>query len=166
MELSRQHRRFFIVHQCAIPVVMNFAINVVITWVVNYSAKELPLWGKASIAPDLLFTAFILPFLSCIFATAQIKKQVRLGKIQPLPPGQLLSRWLRHSSWMRALFLGIAGVIFGAIPLVWALSLGQAKPFPLLSFVLFKGVWAAMLAFLVSPIIAWWALATISPRKT
>jgi hypothetical protein len=63
---------------------------------------------------------------------------------------------------MRGLFLGGAGVLFGAAPIVWALSLGRTQPFPVSSFVVFKAVWAGMLALLVTPVVGWWALASAS----
>ncbi len=63
---------------------------------------------------------------------------------------------------MRGLFLGTACVLFGAAPVVGALSLGQAQPFPVPAFVAFKAVWAAMLALMVTPVVGWWALASAS----
>jgi multisubunit Na+/H+ antiporter MnhG subunit len=56
----------------------------------------------------------------------------------------------------------VAGVLFAAIPVVWALDLGQAQPFPVSSFIAFKAVWAALLALVVTPLVGWWALANAS----
>jgi hypothetical protein len=58
--------------------------------------------------------------------------------------------------------LGICGVIFAAISLIWALDLGQAQPFTVSSFILFKAVWAGLLAMIFTPLVAWWALANAS----
>jgi multisubunit Na+/H+ antiporter MnhG subunit len=63
---------------------------------------------------------------------------------------------------VRGLFLGILGVIFAAAPIVWALDLGQAQPLAVSSFILFKAVWAALLAMVFTPIVGWWALANAS----
>ena len=52
------------------------------------------------------------------------------------------------------------------MPIVWSLSLGQAQPFPMMSFVVFKAFWAAAIASLITPIVGWWALASASQQKT
>lgn len=165
MELSNRHRRFLLIDQGALPTLPNLMINVVVTWLVNRSSSVIPLWGPKGLSTDLLTSGFILPFLSCFIISPIIAGKVRCGKLPPLLPEQCPhSRWFRRPRWMRGVLLGTAGVIFGAAPIVWALSLGQAQPFPLGSYVLFKSVWASMLALLVMPIISWWALANASSR--
>jgi Fe2+ transport system protein B len=163
VELSDRHRRFLVIEQAAIPSVFNFVLNGLIAWALFHSATDVPLWGESSIGVDLLATAFLLPFLTCVIVSGVVARHVRSGKVPPLPPGQLPhSRWFQRSSSTRGLLLGAGGVLFGAVPLVWALSLGQAQPFSVPSFVAFKAVWAAMLAFMVTPVVGWWALAHAS----
>jgi len=163
MQLSEQHRRFLMIEQGVIPTVFNFVINGLIAWVLFRSAAAVPLWDESSVGVDLLATGFLLPFLTCVIVSALVARQVRSGKVLPLPPEQLPhSRWFQRSASMRGLFLGVVGVLFGAAPLVWALSLGQAQPFSVPSFVAFKAVWAALLALLVTPVVGWWALANAS----
>ena len=163
MELSDRHRRFLLIEQGAIPTVFNLVLNGLIAWALFRSAAAVPLWGESSVGVDLLATGFLLPFLTCVIVSAVVARHVRAGKVPPLPPGQLPhSRWFLRSSSARGLFLGCAGVLFGAAPIVWALSLGRAEPLPVASFVGFKAVWAAMLALLVTPVVGWWALASAS----
>ena len=163
IELSDRHRRFLLIEQGAIPTAFNFVLNGLIAWALFRSSVAVPLWGESSVGVDLLATAFLLPFLTCIIVSALVTRHVRSGKVPPLPSGQLPhSRWFERSSSMRGLFLGIVCVLFGAAPVVWALSLGQAQPFPVPAFVAFKAVWAAMLALMVTPIVGWWALANAS----
>ncbi len=163
MELSDRHRRFLLIEQGVIPSVFNFGINGFIAWALFRSAAAVPLWGKSSVGVDLLVTAFLLPFLTCVIVSAVVARHVRSGKVPPLPPAQRPhSRWFQRSAPMRGLFLGAVAILFAAVPVVWALSLGQAQPFPVSSFVVFKAVWAAMLAFMVTPIVGWWALANAS----
>ena len=163
MQLSPQHRRFLVVDQGAIPTVFNLVLNGLIAWALFRSANAVPLWGESSAGVDLMATGFLLPFLTCVIVSALVGRHVRSGKVPPLPSSQLPhSRWYLRSSATRGLLLGAAGVLFGAAPVVWALTLGQAQPFPVLSFVAFKAVWAAMLACLVTPIVGWWALANAS----
>jgi hypothetical protein len=163
MDLSQRHRRFLIVEQGAIPSAFNLVINGGIAWALFHSATGIPLWGESSVGVDLLATAFLLPFLTCLIVSALVGRDVRAGRVPPLTAEQRSgSHWVDRPASVRGLFLGALGVLFGALPLVWALHLGQAQPLPALSFVAFKAVWAAMLAFLVTPVIGWWALASAS----
>jgi hypothetical protein len=163
MDFSNEHRRFLLIEQAAVPTAFNFALNGVIAWVLFRSVAEVPLWGESSIGVDILVTAFLLPFLTCVIVSALIGRKVRAGKLPRLSPSQLPhSRWFERSVSQRGLLLGFAGVVFGALPLVWALSLGQSQPIPLSSFVIFKAVWAGLLAMIVTPIVGWWALASAS----
>jgi len=163
VQLSDRHRKFLLIEQGAIPSVFNLVLNGLIAWALFRSVAAVPLWGESSVGVDLLVTAFLLPFLTCIIVSRLVERQVRSGKVPPLLSGQLPhSPWFQRSPSARGLLLGTAGVLFGAAPLVWALSLGQAQPFPFLSFVAFKAVWAAMLAFVITPLVGWWALASAS----
>jgi hypothetical protein len=163
MDLSTRHRRFLVIEQGAVPTVFNFALNGAIAWLLFRSVADVPLWGESSVGVDLLVTGFLLPFLTCLIVSAIVARHVGAGKVPPLPLAQLPhSRWFERSTWLRGALLGLVGVLFFAVPVVWALSLGQARPFPTGSFVVFKAVWAAMLALLVTPVIGWWALANAS----
>lgn len=163
MELSERHRRFLAIEQGAIPMLFNLVLNGAIAWALFRSLDAVPLWGESSVGVDLLATAFLLPFLTCLIVSSLVVRQVRTGGVPPLPPGPIpFSRWSERGTAARGLLLGAIGVLFGAAPLVWALDLGQAQPFPMPAFVLFKALWAAMLALLVTPVVGWWALASAS----
>ncbi|MBW2496104.1 MAG: hypothetical protein JRF61_02420 [Deltaproteobacteria bacterium] len=152
-----------LVEQGLIPTVFNLVLNGLIAWALFRSAAAVPLWGESSIGVDLVATSFLLPFLTCIIVSALVGRQVDAGKMPRLPSDQFPhSGWFRRSSFVRGLFLGVAGVLFAAIPVVWALDLGQAQPFPVSSFIAFKAVWAALLALVVTPLVGWWALANAS----
>ena len=131
----------------------------------NRSVSTVPVWGGSSVALDLLATSFLLPFIVCAIVSSTIKGKVRLGKLSPIPPNLLpITHLYKRSLWLRAVFLGIAGVLFAGIPIVWSLSIGQAQPFPTMSFVVFKAFWAAAIASLITPIVGWWALANASSK--
>jgi len=143
--------------------VFNLVLNGLIAWVLFRSSSAIPLWGESSIGVDLMATAFLLPFLTCVIVSALVARQVESGKVPRLPSDQYPhSGWFRRSSYVRGLFLGLTGILFAAIPVVWALDLGRAQPFSVASFVAFKAVWAAMLALVVTPFVGWWALANAS----
>jgi hypothetical protein len=165
MALSDRHQRFLVIEQGAVPTIFNLVLNGAIAWALFRSAAHVPLWGESSLGVDLLATAFLLPFLTCLIVSALVGRHVRDGKVPPLPAAQLPhTGWADRSAMQRALVLGAAGVVFGALPLVWVLSLAQAQPLAVGSFVAFKAVWAALLALAVTPIVGWWALANASRK--
>jgi hypothetical protein len=166
MALSERHRRFLLIEQGAVPTVFNFALNGAIAWALFRSAAAVPLWGESSVGVDLLATAFLLPFLTCLIVSAIVARHVRDGKVPPLPEAQLPhTGWFERSSLQRGLALGAAGVVFGAMPLVWVLHLAEAQPLAVSAFVTFKAVWAALLALVVTPVVGWWALANASRAR-
>ncbi|MEM7412198.1 MAG: ankyrin repeat domain-containing protein [Myxococcota bacterium] len=161
--LSDKHRHFLLVEQGVVPTVFNLVINGVIAWALFRTAKSVPLWGESSIGIDLMATAFLLPFLTCVIVSKLVARQVHSGKLPPLPAAHLpLSKWFRRPTSVRGLFLGVASMVFAAAPIIWALDLGMAQPFSVPSFIAFKAIWAALLALAVTPFVGWWALAHAS----
>src|SRR5215475_6435530 len=117
MELSDRHRRFLLLEQGAIPTVFNLLLNGLIAWGLFRSSPAVPLWGESSLGVDLLATAFLLPFLTCLIVSSLVARHVRSGKVPPLPLGQPPhSHWFQRSPSTRGLLLGVAGVLFGAAP--------------------------------------------------
>lgn len=163
MRFSPHHRRFLLVEQGAVPALFNLLLNGAIAWALFRSATAVPLWGESSLGVDLLATAFLLPFLTCVIVSRLVRKQVASGKLPPLPAQQLPhSRWFQRPAAARGAFLGAAGIVFGALPVVGALELASAQPIAVPSFVAYKAVWAAGLALVVTPFVGWWALASAS----
>jgi len=163
MQLSAEHRKFLIVDQGLVPTAFNLVLNGLIAWLIFRSATSVPLWGESSIGVDLLATAFLLPFLTCVIVSRLVTGQVRSGKLSPLPQLQVpLAGWSLRPAAARGLILGAGGVLLGAAPLVAALSIGNSQPFDVGAFIGFKAVWAAMLAAVATPVVGWWALAHAS----
>lgn len=165
MNLSEEHRRFLLFEQCAIPTAINLVINGLIAWLINRSVATVPIWGGGSVSLDLLATSFLLPFIVCLAVSPGVKKKVKSGDLSPISASQLpIFHWYKRSLWIRAIFIGLLGVIFAGIPVVWMLGIAQAQPIPTMSFVVFKGFWAASIASLITPIVGWWALANASSK--
>ncbi len=163
MHLSDRHRSFLIIEQSVFAGIINVVINAAIGWLLMRSLSAIPLWGNPSMGVDLLATGFLLPFFTCIVVSRLTRRQVESGKLPALEPDQIrpLGVHLR-SSIIRAIMMGSIGVIFFSTPLVVLLDLAQASPVPFTSFLIFKAIWAGIFAMIVSPIIAWWALAAAS----
>lgn len=165
MNLSQEHRRFLLFEQCAIPTAINLVVNGLIAWLLNRSTTTIPIWGGSSVAVDLLGTSFLLPLIVCLAVSPNVKKKVKSGDLSPLSTDRLpIFLWYKKSLWLRAIFLGIAGVVFAGIPVVWILGIAQARFIPLMSFVVFKAFWAAAIASIITPIVGWWALANASEK--
>jgi hypothetical protein len=163
MQLSAEHRKFLIVDQGLVPTAFNLVLNGLIAWLIFRSATSVPLWGESSIGVDLLATAFLLPFLTCVIVSQLVTGQVRSGKLSPLPQLQVpLAGWSLRPAAARGLMLGAGGVLLAAAPLMVALSIGNSQPFDVGAFIGFKAVWAAMLAAVATPVVGWWALAHAS----
>ncbi len=163
MPLLKEHKRVLLIENGVISAMFNFFINGLIAWLIFRSLVHIPLWGQPSVAADILATAFMLPFITCIIVSSIVSSQTQAGKIPRLTAEQYpASEWFLRSSLFKAVCLGLMCVVFTAIPIVWILELGQAQVFTTSSFILFKAVWGALLALTVSPLIAWWALAKAS----
>lgn len=160
MHLPDSHRHWLLLHQGLYPGLLNFFINGAIAWLIMRNHETLGLWAEPAAAPDLLITGFLLPFIICLINSAMIPKSVAAGKIVPLAASDAPSgSWHRRPGWVRSLALGALGVIAGALPLIGLLEVAQLDPIPLFQFVGIKAVWAGLLAAILSPLIAWWALA-------
>ena len=89
MTLSERHQRFLFIEQGAVPTVFNFALNGAIAWALFRSVEAVPLWGESSVGVDLLATAFLLPFLTCLIVSAIVARHVRAVATYLRPEGKL-----------------------------------------------------------------------------
>lgn len=160
-ELHAQHRRFLLLEQGVGSALLNFVLNGVIAWVVFGSLERVPLWGEQSIAGDTIGTAFLLPFFTCLIVTRLARGQLRSGKLPPLawsraahPALGLLPR----GTFARALVLGVICVAVAAPPSLWLLGHLGVDDMSSSGFIAFKAGFAALLAAIVTPLIALCAL--------
>jgi len=162
MTLSEKHRAYLVREQMIAPALINFALNVAIAWLIFRGRGRVPLWGEGGVAQDTFATLFLLPFLTCLIVTPLVRRAVASGKIPPLdaagavPP--LASR-LPRSLLARSAALGLGAVLVGAPLLLGGLAAAGVTALGVSSLVLGKGVYTALLAALVGPLIALRALA-------
>ena len=163
MALSAAHRRMLLVDNGVGSAVFNFFLNAAIAWLLFRTATHVPLWGQSSVAGDTLITAFLLPFLTCLVVSRLVSRQVTLGHVARVGAAELRSTfWPDRSPAGRGALLGAASVALVAVPVVAALSVSGFEGFALWPFIGFKAVFAACLAAVVTPLIAWWALVRAS----
>lgn len=166
MVISAQHKKFLLIDQCLIPAIFNFLINGLIAWLIFRSMHSTFLWGEGGFGGDLLITALLLPALTCLIVSPIIVGQVNKGKVLALPEIYKSQMGMANRSLLvRAIYLGLLGVIFAALPIVLLLHfiLQHTDNVSLVGvdYALFKAIWAALLAMLITPVIAWWALQSV-----
>jgi hypothetical protein len=160
MTLSPEQRRFLWIGQTVPPFVINVLLNGAIAWAIFRGAATIPLWGASSIGGDTLVTSFLLPAITCLIVTPLVRGQVKKGAA-PAFTGALVS-WLRplqRSLGVRAVALGLVSVVLGgglAIALLSALGVEALGFGP---FLVWKALYAGVLAVFVTPAIALLALA-------
>jgi hypothetical protein len=167
VELAAAHRTYALRDQGVGAAIVNFLINGAIAWLMFRSLAAVPLWGQQSIAGDTIGTGFFLPFMTCLIVTPLTLRQVRSGTL-PEPAWSrldhpLLARLPRGAA-ARGALLGAAGALLAAPPVVLALSILGVGELEFWSFIAFKSSFAALLAALVSPLIALAALGDASAR--
>ncbi len=159
--MHEHHRRFLIVEQGLGSAVLNFLLNAAIAWVMFRSLETVPLWGQQSIAGDTIGTAFLLPFFTCLIVTRVVQKQMRAGRLAPLDwrraAHPTLGR-LPRGTLARAVVLGLATLVVAAPPSLGLLGWVGLDHMSFWGFVAFKAGFAALLAALLTPLIALCAL--------
>ena len=170
LQLTPAQRRWFALEQVLVPTLFNLAFNAALGWATFRAATPVPLFARPSIWTDLLRPSiggdilgmlFFLPGFTCLIATPLIKRAARLGKVQRLsiaPEQHWLLRRMPRGLWSRSGFIGLACVLlFGPVS-IGLLALLGLDAWSLSAAVWFKGLYAGLLAAMVSPLIALYAL--------
>ena len=161
--MSSRHRRYLLLDQGIGAGIVNLLLNAAIAWLLFRGMTAVPMWGQQSIGGDTIGTAFVLPFLSTLIASAIVRSQVRAGYV----PAVALSassalRRLPRSLAGRGALLGLIAVVVTGIPTALALDAAGTVEMGFRDFILFKALFAAVLGALVTPVIARAALADAS----
>jgi hypothetical protein len=139
---------------------INFPLTAAITWLTAPPLPTVPLWGMTSIAGATFGTAFILPFLTSVIVSRVVRHHVRGGRLAALmPPPDLAIPWAERTSVRRGVRLGLASMILAAAPTVLIFALAGKTQLARVPFIWFEAAFAAALGAVVTPLIAWWALA-------
>jgi len=167
--LDLAHRRYLLIEQGIGSAIFNLLLNGAIAWFMTRSLERVPLWGTdLSIAGDTIGTTFMLPFFTCLIVTRLARGQVVRGRLPPVAwrrdshaaLGRLPARTLP-----RALVLGLATLVAVAPVAVWALTVFEVNDLGVWRFVAFKALFAAVLAAIVTPIVALGALGDTVPES-
>jgi hypothetical protein len=157
--ISLAQRRFVLLEHGVGAALFNLVLNALIAWGMFRGASVVPLWGEQSIAGDTLGTGFLLPFLTTLIDSAIVRRDVRRGRVPPLAERPALVAALPARMLARALVLGVAGIVVLGVPAILALQGLGVTELPLRSFVAMKATIAAVMAAIVTPVVALVALA-------
>ncbi|MBP1683905.1 MAG: hypothetical protein H6Q33_48 [Deltaproteobacteria bacterium] len=164
--ISAAHRSYLFREQVIAPALMNCALNGIIAWLIFRARSSIPVWGDGGLVFDTIATLFLLPFLTCLIVTPLIRRGVAGGKVPPLTwraAEHGVLGYLPLSVWGRGAVIG--GLAVGAgLPIIFGgLSLAGVAHLAPMNVVVLKGVYTAMLAGLVGPVIALCAISDASP---
>ena len=159
-------KRYLMVEQSFKPALINLILNGLIAWVVFRSAVRMTFWSESAIGTDLLLTAFLLPFIVAMVNLRVVANKARKGELVWFNELSFTNSGLsRRSILFLSVILGCVGVIVFAGPALLVLPWFWPEPLQLWDYVVFKSVWAAVLAALICPIIAVWALQRAGQRN-
>ena len=137
---------------------INLVLNLLAGWLFYMKTAALPLQGKGSVNDDAAVMTFLIVFFSLLLAVPGIKKLIKNGQlikmegVKPLPQP---FRWLLSSGLVLSLLLAFASV-YAFVPLtIGLLKLLGPDPLPLIPFLVFKALYAALLAGTIIPLVDW-----------
>ncbi len=159
-------QRYLVLEQGVGSGVLNLLINAAIAWVMFRGATTVPMWGEQSIGADTIGTTFFLPFLTCLIGTRIVRAQVRSGRVPAFADVPTLVVRLPRGTAARGAMLGALSVAVVGVPAAIALSGLGVTEMRFWPFVGFKAIFAALLATVVTPVIALYALASPSPHQS
>jgi hypothetical protein len=159
--MNRNHYKFLIIEQIILAFIINYIINAAIGFVVYRGISSLPLWGMKSIVGDSIIMTFLLTIIVCYVVTLTTHSKVRGGHLEGLnwrrSSNAILSK-LPQNNFLRSLVLAVIFTIIAMPVFIGALLMLNINEMTHLTFVIYKGFLAGLLAILVAPLAAILAL--------
>jgi len=154
--------------------IINFGLNFLIAWAIYHNQQTIPFSGVVNcIIGDLFVTSFVIVFLCTIIGTILAAFDARKGLlVTPID-----SRWLLHpafqflpkrndwlSVFLRAVILAVGVTIFYVPTTILIIYLAAGHEMTVTwNYIVFKGIWGAAEGMLVTPFVAFIAIATRNP---
>ena len=168
MLLDQTQRQFIIRDFVTTPLIVNLLLNGFIGWFTFGGRSNMPFLGADGVAMDVLLTAFILTFVTCLIVAPIMWQLVAQGDQATVVWRRseiAWLRWLPAGKWMRALVVSIAAtgivalLILGLLPAVGITMLSGAGA------ILLKVVVAIAVAATVTPFLALASWADVSDAR-
>jgi len=152
---SRDHLR----HEVLVGGISNAVFNGLIAWLLLKSGPALRWGGEHSFAVDLLATGLLLPFIVALIVIPLQRGKLNKGKLQPIDLGpsspiQSVANRLPARTLNSAVLFGLFGMcVMAPITLLGFYLAGIEQVAPV-SYAIFKGIWAGLMAaVLVVPMV-------------
>lgn len=157
-DISLAHRRYALA-QGIVGGVINLALNAAIGWALARTRSVVPIYGPGGLVGDSAVTAFLVALLVCLILTPLVRGDVRRGRV-PAATGasSAIGRLLPKNLMLRALTLGVVATAVVTPLVMLGLGLFGVSLVSVPTFVGFKGVLAAAVAFVVAPLATYRAL--------
>lgn len=142
------------------PAALNFALAGGIGWWLYRFAPFVPISGSTGAVSDALISSFLIPFAAWFLVSPRVEGLVRRGVF----PGRAAAasgaaaRFARLPDALRALAFGALGLALIGAPASLALRSVAPDPLTLPAFLGWKASFAAGIAGLLTPAIAWTSL--------
>lgn len=152
---GRDHLR----HEILVGGISNTVFNGLIAWLLLRSGPNLEWGGKHSFAVDVIATGLLLPFIVALIVIPLQRAKLRNGKLQSIDLGpsssiQSIANRMPASTWKSALLFGLFGMCVIAPATLLGFHLAGVDQIAPLSYAIFKGVWAGLVAaVLVVPMV-------------
>ena len=164
------NRRWILINALGVTAVINVVVNLTIAWLGTRGARVVPLWSTPLVRPstisDTVGTTFMLPFVTSLTCGAAVTREMRLGKILPLPHqchGWDLFNRLPRNAASRALRLALVTLVTVSPLTLLTLVLMRFGTVSVASFLIFKVAYAVSLGLVVTPVIALTAMSREEP---
>jgi hypothetical protein len=159
--MSPALRHYLLTEHVVGSAVVNFVLNGLIAWLSFRHLEVVPMLGQQSIMGDMVGTTIVLPVLTCLIVTRIVAWHLRTGKVS-IPDWSSASQSflgkLPNGAFARGLALAVPTMLL-AVPLLYGLLMAAGvTSLELRPFVLFKASYSAVMAALVQPVVAMWAL--------
>ncbi|HEY6394141.1 MAG TPA: hypothetical protein VIX12_01915 [Candidatus Binataceae bacterium] len=157
--LTQAQRRYLLVDNGVGAFIINFIIAGVMGWLIFRNSTQVPLWGRSSIAGDTIGTSILLPLITCLIVTPIARSQIRAGRLVSLRGGRA-SNWFPRNTFLRGLLIGALSLLALMPITLLGLRVAGVDSMSLRHFLLFKTVFAALEAALVTPFLALLAISS------
>lgn len=135
----------------------NAFFNGLACWYLIKDKGDMPFWGAHSFGVDILATAFILPWIVALIIIPLQRVKLRKGKTTRWDDEQPATHLMYYLAarfpqklWLNAILFGLIGMLMFAPTLLLLLFVAQVEVFTAFEYALFKGVWAGILAALLT----------------
>ncbi|MEZ6132795.1 MAG: hypothetical protein R3C59_29350 [Planctomycetaceae bacterium] len=168
MSLTSAQRRYLFLFQCVTPMVINVIVCAAFGVIDFRHLEFVPVRGQPpSVMADLLATSFLLPFLTCLIASVLVHRDVRRQAVEPVSfvtrSRPLWIRLLRRPLLLRALLMGLAGLLLVGSAVVVSLSFVSVPQIAVKQFLAGKLTFAALYGGTATPLIALLAMSDPLP---